>query len=112
MHDDPAAGPIALHRYMDQLISILENSPQNGSTEVAQRGPFPAREHRRHELSVTSERQVPHGVHTGVNAMEPAPLHPRIDRVLAHPKRDELDRDTTPFAGASGPCGWPTGTPE
>jgi hypothetical protein len=91
VHDDPAAHPIALHRHMNQLTSILEDFPQNGSTEVAQSGTLSAGEHSGHEPPVTSKRQMPHGVHTGVNAMEPAPLDPPIDRVAAHPKRQELN---------------------
>src|SRR5215216_7414708 len=42
VHDDTAAHPIALHGHMDQLTSILENSPQNASTEVTQGGALAA----------------------------------------------------------------------
>ena len=46
--------------------AILEDFPQNGSTEVTQRGPLSAREHRGHEASVTRKRQMANGVHAPV----------------------------------------------
>src|SRR5215213_1932420 len=86
---------------MDQLTSILQNSPQNGSTEVAERGTLPASEHRGHEPSVTSERQVPHRVHATVHAKQTPALRPHSDRTGAQSQLDQLTVPHQPVL----PCG-------
>jgi hypothetical protein len=55
VNDHAPALPLSGRGHVNPLSSILEHPPQNGSTEVAKRGLFPAREHSSHELPVTRE---------------------------------------------------------
>jgi hypothetical protein len=72
------------------LTSILQDLPQNGSTEVAQRGPLSAGEHGGHEASVTRKRHMPYGVHPAVNAKQTTTLRPHPDRARAQAQRGQL----------------------
>jgi hypothetical protein len=95
-HNAPAL-PLLLRRDVNRLSVSLQNSPNNGSTEVTQGGTVSAGQHRGHEASVTRERQMANGVHALVHTMKPPPPHPPVDRVLAQPKCDELRAPNHPM---------------
>jgi hypothetical protein len=90
VHHHPAALPLLRRGHMNRLTLGLQNSPENGSTEVAERGPLSAREHSRHEMTVTAERQMANGVHAPVHRKKSASPHPPFDRVSTQAQRDEL----------------------
>ena len=75
---------------MDGLTAIVEDAPQNGSTEVGQRGAISACQHGSHESPVTSEPQVANGVHAAVNAVQPAALRPDAYPAGAHAHVQQL----------------------
>jgi hypothetical protein len=75
---------------VDGLTALVADAPQNGSTEVAERGALPAPQYGGHEAAVTSKRQVSHGVHATVNTVHPPPPKTPIDRVFAQSQVHEL----------------------
>jgi hypothetical protein len=75
---------------MDRLTVTLEDSPQNGCTEVTQCSSFAASEHRGHEAAIACERDVPDGVHALMHTMESPPFYPPINLRPAQTKRREL----------------------
>ena len=79
MDDDSAASALLLRGHVDALTPVVEDAPQNGCTEVTERGTLPTGEHRSGEASVTRKREMANGIHALVHAMEPFLPHPHLD---------------------------------
>jgi hypothetical protein len=92
-----SAFPLSFRGDVDVLTLTLQDAPQHGSTEVAERGAVPASQDGGHEASVTRECQMAYGVHALVDAMEPLPLHPPIDLGQSQPQRLELNAPNHPM---------------
>jgi hypothetical protein len=96
VHDQPGPAPPRVDRHVDLPASVVEQAPQNGSTEVAQGGFVSAGEHSGHEPPVPREVRIAHDVDTAMHTVEPPPPHPPIDRVLAQAQGPELSTANDP----------------